>query len=232
MIEIGPHSFSTQKAAKAHFQALFARYRPGDRVLGADHDDLMDLTSLHPCAAEKIGPGIDGFRIVLAPYGRALAYEILRIDGSSTDISYLKCISGEAPRRTLVLQSLRRAIEQDMNILRQRLFRDHLGSDGRMACEATGERILPTQGHLDHIAPRTFNLLATLFLEGKGIRFEDVTLCNSEDGEVGRRISDVNLVWEFREYHARTARFRFVSAHENLSAGGRHSDAGHRIRCG
>lgn len=46
MIEIGPHSFPTQKAAQSHFQALFARYRPGDRVLGTDHDDLMDLTAL------------------------------------------------------------------------------------------------------------------------------------------------------------------------------------------
>lgn len=229
MIEIGPHQFPTQKAAKAHFRALFARYKPGDLVDGPDHEELMELTLRHPRAAEKIGAGVDRFRVVLDPRGRARAYEIIRYDGSVTDISYVKCVCGESPHRGLVLRSLRHAVEPDVSALRQRLFRDLIGPDGRLPCELTGARLLPTEGHLDHIAPHTFLRLATLFLEAHGLDIDRVPLAPPRDGEIGRRLLEPDLAERFRTFHARVARFRFIAARENLSLGGRVADGGHRI---
>lgn len=229
MIEIGPHQFSTRDAAKAHIRALLARYAPGDLVEGEDHHTLMELTLRHPRADEKVGAGIDRFRVVLGPYGRSRAFEILRTDGTVTDISFPKCVDGDPPHRTLVLRSLRLVVEPDVNALRQRLFRELIGPDGRLPCELTGERLLPTEGHLDHIAPHTFLRLATLFLEAHGLDIDTVPLAPPRDGEIGRRLLEPDLADRFRTFHARVARFRFIAARENLSLGGRIADSGHRI---
>ena len=229
MIEIGPRQFPTQKAAKAHFRALFARYEPGDLVDGSDHEELMELTLRHPRAAEKIGVGVDRFRVILAPGGRARAYELIRRDRSTTDVSYVKCVCGEPPHRGLVLRALRQAVEPDVSALRQRLFRTLIGEDGRLPCELTGERLLPTEGHLDHIAPHTFLRLATLFLDAHGLDIDTVPLAPPRDGEIGRRLIEPDLADRFRAFHARVARFRFIAARENLSRGGRVTDEGHRI---
>ena len=229
MIEIGPHQFPTRDAAKAHIRALLARYAPGDLVDGEDHETLTDLTLRHPRAEEKVGAGIDRFRVVLGPYGKSRAYEILRRDGTGTDISFPKCVDGDPPHRTLVLRSLRLVVEPDVNALRQRLFRTLIGEDGRLPCELTGERLLPTEGHLDHIAPNTFLRLATLFLEAHGLDIDTVPLAPPRDGEIGRRLLEPDLAERFRAFHARVARFRFIAARENLSLGGRISDSGHRI---
>lgn len=229
MIEIGPHRFPTQRVAKAHYRALLARYEPGEMVSGPDHEELLELTRRHPRTAEKVGVGIDRFRVVLAPRGRARAYEVIRTDGSVTDISYVKCVCGEAPHRSLVLRSLRHAVEPDVNALRQRLFRALIGPDGRLPCELTGERLLPTEGHIDHVAPHIFLRLATLFLEAHGLDIDKVPLAPPRNGEIGRRLLDPDLVDMFRTFHARVARFRFISARENLSLGGGVPDEGHRI---
>jgi len=229
MIEIGPQQFPTKDAAKAHIRALLARYAPGDLVEGDDHATLMELTLRHPRADEKVGAGIDRFRVVLGPYGKSRAYEVLRTDGTETDISFPKCVDGDPPHRTLVLRSLRLVVEPDVNALRQRLFRSLIGPDGRLPCELTGERLLPTEGHLDHIAPHTFLRLATLFLEAHGLDIDTVPLAPPRDGEIGRRLLDPGLGEQFRSFHSRIARFRFIAARENLSLGGRVSDDGHRI---
>ena len=229
MIEIGPHQFPSRDAAKAHIRALLARYAPGDLVDGEDHETLMELTLRHPRADEKVGAGVDRFRVVLGPYGKSRAYEILRTDGTETDISFPKCVDGDPPHRTLVLRSLRLVVEPDVNALRQRLFRALIGEDGRLSCELTGARLLPTEGHLDHIAPHTFLRLATLFMTAHGLDIDTVPLAPPRDGEIGRRLLDPDLGEQFRAFHARIARFRFIAARENLSLGGRVADGGHRI---
>jgi hypothetical protein len=229
MIEIGPHQFPTKDAAKAFIRSVLARYAPGDLVDGEDHETLMELTLRHPRADEKVGSGIDRFRVVLGPYGKSRAYEILRTDGTGTDISFPKCVDGDPPHRTLVLRSLRLVVEPDVNALRQRLFRALIGEDGRLPCELTGARLLPTEGHLDHIAPNTFLRLATLFLTAHGLDIDTVPLAPSRDGEIGRRLLDPDLGAQFRAFHARIARFRFIAARENLSLGGRIQDEGHQI---
>ncbi len=229
MIEIGTHQFPTRDAAKAHIRALLARYTPGDLVEGDDHETLTELTLRHPRADEKVGAGIDRFRVILGPYGRSRAFEILRTDGTGTDISFPKCVDGEPPHRTLVLRSLRLVVEPDVNALRQRLFRALIGEDGRIPCELTRARLLPTGGHLDHIAPHTFLRLVTVFLAAHGLDIDTVPLAPSRDGEIGRRLLDPDLGAQFRAFHARIARFRFIAARENLSLGGRFADDGYRI---
>jgi hypothetical protein len=229
LIEIGPHQFPTKDAAKAYIRSILARYTPGDLVEGEDHKTLIELTLRHPRSAEKVGAGVDRFRVILGPYGRSRAYEILRSDGTKTDISFPKCVDGDPPHRTLVLRSLRFVVEPDVNALRQLLFRDLIGSDGRLPCEMTGARLLPTEGHLDHIAPHTFLRLVTMFLEAHGLDIDTVPLAPSRDGEIGRRLLDAQLADLFRSFHAHAARLRFIAARENLSLGSRIADEGHRI---
>lgn len=58
---------------------------------------MMDLLRRHPEAEKKIGTGIRAIRITNSKYGNR-CFEAIRVDGTSTDFSYLKCLKQKRER--------------------------------------------------------------------------------------------------------------------------------------
>jgi hypothetical protein len=89
---IDTRSFPRKGDATLFFREMLNRYLPGDRVTDEDGRDLAALLKHHTEYGDKVGAGIDHFR-VMANLHKTQCFEIVRVDGSRDDFSYLHCIT-------------------------------------------------------------------------------------------------------------------------------------------
>ena len=91
---VGSRTFLLKKDAEDACREVLYRYAPGDRVTDpADEQFLLDLLELHPQRDDKIGRGIDHFEIRTNPkFVKQRSFYLVRIDGSETDFSFVKCL--------------------------------------------------------------------------------------------------------------------------------------------
>ncbi|KAL1189982.1 DNA-directed RNA polymerase IV subunit 1 [Cardamine amara subsp. amara] len=59
-----------------------------------DERFVMMILYFHPNRAEKIGPGFQGIRVANSKHGNARCFEVVRLDGTTEDFSYHKCVLG------------------------------------------------------------------------------------------------------------------------------------------
>jgi hypothetical protein len=207
--------YLTKKEATAHFREMLRRHEPDVAITGDDASALMWLLQQHPAAIEKIGSGVCRFTTWVTPYGNK-GFRIVRADGSSTDFSYLKCLNGSGPLPTLVKQAMRTAIRDEMLAYKEKYFLSREDEFGCAPCELTGKRLRWEDAHVDHAHPYYFEVLVTTFLAGRGLKPEDVPITPSRDNEVGREVTDPELVEDFRRYHRELADLRVICRTENL----------------
>jgi hypothetical protein len=109
-ITIGEYEFGTNKNAKEAVKRILNGHQMGYTLTGDEGTFIRDLIALHPATEDKIGCGIDHIEIRPDPdYGATRCFHIIRPDGSSSDVSYQKCIDGERYRQ-LFRPALRTAI--------------------------------------------------------------------------------------------------------------------------
>ena len=89
---IDTRSFQKKGDAMSYFRTMLNRYKPGDRVNDADAADLAALLKHHTEYKDKVGSGIDHFRVMANLYNTQ-SFEIVRADGSRDDFSYKQCIT-------------------------------------------------------------------------------------------------------------------------------------------
>jgi len=181
----------------------------GQPLAGADHDFLAALLALHPDAPRKCGAGVEHFEVRANPrFPGQRTFWLVRRDGSETDWSFMRCLDGTAPVRGLVQQALRAEVVDQVVEFKQR------GLAAGERCALTGVP-LDDSCHVDHDAPR-FEELADAFVARHG-GYERMAITASEDGLIGRRLTDAVLTSEWRVFHAARARLRLVTAHANLT---------------
>lgn len=84
-------AFSKKGDAKDFFRQMLYRYKPKERVNGADSLLLTELLQFHAEYIEKVGNGIDHFEVMRADYNTQ-CFCIVRKDGTHTDFSFIHCI--------------------------------------------------------------------------------------------------------------------------------------------
>src|SRR5579884_475792 len=90
-VVIGARVFALKTDALAEIYAVRDRYVNGTAT-AADDELLRDFVALHTDAQGKVGAGIE--RFAARTNANNLGFWIIRIDGSSTDFSFLKCVNG------------------------------------------------------------------------------------------------------------------------------------------
>ena len=144
-ITIGVYEFGTKSEAKTAVQKILNGNQLRDVLTGDEDIFIRDLIALHPATEDKICCGIDHIEIRPDPnYGTTRCFYIMRIDGSSTDVSYIKCIDGEK-RRQLLRPALRNAILSQILQFKQAQF-----AIGSQICPYTGEFLKFETCHVDH----------------------------------------------------------------------------------
>jgi hypothetical protein len=118
VMQIGELNFKTQKAAVAHYRSILYRYGNGVRISEPDATHLHWLLSRHPNTDQKIGRGV----AQRVPEYGATGLVLIRMDGSSTDFSYLTCIKAPSDLAD-AKEALRAEVREDiLEAKRKRMF--------------------------------------------------------------------------------------------------------------
>lgn len=213
--EVGGLRFLGKKPAYTHLRKIVNSHTPGDILPPHEAELFLDIVRRHPRAEDKIGVGIKHFEIDRG-VGGTLCLKVVREDDTEDDISIKKCIYGNDTKRRRVLRALRRAIVDDVADLRKQWFDRyaHGSRNGYMRCALSGKYIRTDQGHMDHIPPMTFEVIALTFMAHKGLDFDDLEF---NDPAIHReeRLRDQEMEDDFRQWHANLAQMRFIADSQN-----------------
>ena len=200
---LGGITFKTKKALTEHIREI-VKSNPLNAPF--KNEVLLDLIKLHQHAERKIGIGIDFFTVTKHPNYKHKGLLLHRLDGSSTDFSWVKCITNPSIAYK-VKQALRTEIRPQIDEFRNQTL--HIKT-----CPITNES-LNNNRHIDHYIPM-FNDLALSWLKENNYAFEDIAITGSEDNRICIEMTDKTQKDSWIRYHKNNAVLRVISVSANL----------------
>lgn len=211
---LGSQVFQSKKAADAHVSCLLNSARLGVPLTDVALETMLSLLSRHPDAANKIGCGVANIRVRQESIWGTRHFEIERVDGSTTDFSFKKCLS--APKTTtLFKQACRHSVADQIIAFRNNVFDTAAGAP--VYCPICFTVLTPNTSHVDHIPPDTFDTLVQAFIEREQLDVGSVRIAGQNDNEMRKSFADLALQERWRAFHAARAKLRVVSVVANLS---------------
>ena len=164
VVDLGHRVFQTKAAAQKYFREAISQRQVGEKITEQDplYRDIAALLQRHPERDQKVGVGLQSFAVHLDAAGnRMLCLE--RLDGSTTDFSYVSCVRGAGPTLDKELaEAARAAVRDDIAAIKVDFFRQHQNEDGLAPCQETGRLMSIADAHVDHW-PLTFEALLRQF---------------------------------------------------------------------
>jgi hypothetical protein len=214
---VGNEGFRTKEDALKRIRGILYAYEPGQTVSEDDAQFLLALLQMHQRASDKIGCGVAAFEVQLNPRIPKLRhFVIIRMDGSETDFSFIKCLKLPSPKN-IFRRTCRLAIAEQIIEFKASYYSQHQNDLGQIRCPLTGEWIIRTQAHVDHLPPLTFDTLVEDFITSRALNIDTVQITESEQGDIGTIFADSALAADWMAYHKEHACLRVVSAFANLS---------------
>lgn len=193
------------------FRNILQRYEAGQILDNDDFKLIIDLFKNHPNWETKKGKGIKEIKVVLDRWKKK-AFVLLRIDNTTTDISFIIAARG---RRESKIKRIKNACRYHIipEILK---FKDTIDFNSYF-CPITGKKLEKRNCHIDHYN-LTFNELVNLWLKNKDINFLVNKLNdNTKDNVVYDMFEDEEIIKEFIEFHNKNTHLRAVLPNANLS---------------
>lgn len=207
MTDIKPLSRGWKAIARDWCRQI-ARETPDGPVTGPDGQFLAALLTRHPDAIQKIGPGIAYISVAAVPgHPNTRGFTVHRTDGTSTDFSWVECIT-ESSHRTRVLTAMREAVVPQILTFKQRQ-----SDSGQLRCAVTGASLDWDDVHVDHLPPG-FGALADDYATMHG-GYAAIGLLPSRDKQIGRPL----VTWHetaWQNYHQHHARLQILSVAAHL----------------
>lgn len=159
-------------------------------VVNEDFDFLVNLLHKHPDADKKIGVGVKRIWSDRNPvYTHTRNFFLERVDGTTTDFSFMECISPNNRFKSACRNAIRPQIKAF-----------------RVAHNMTADR------HVDH-HPESFDSLLSRFVERNG----KSKVKENEDMEYGCELVEKEYKKKWYDFHQQEARLRDITAAENLT---------------
>lgn len=175
--------------------AIIARTVPGEPLAGAEFDFMLALFARHPRANAKFGPGVASLRLVYGP-NNAPTFLLRRVDGTETDISYIKCIHPPS-RRDDARAAMRQAVRDDICEFKEK----KLGAD-----------IVEWERWRIAYIGMTFAELTEAFCVTEGLRLSEITVAERGDMVLGgAKMADEKLCQRWRRFHFERATLHLVA---------------------
>lgn len=208
-IAFGNYQFNTKRSATEEARRRISQYEAGDRLCLEDELFFASLFTLHSEYEKKKGAGIDYIQVERDFHNNRCLY-IHRVDGSSTDCSWVHCIQ-PASKKTIVSMAFRRAVKDIV----MRYKSDKL--DDVDVCPVLGIKLTHDNSHVSYLTP-SFGELLKDFLREHRIDIESVGLTNPKPNDTDQRgqLVDPKLLEDWRCYHQRNATLQLLSAEANL----------------
>jgi Protein of unknown function (DUF3223) len=211
-ITVGTMEFLTTKDATEWVQQIVDKYPNGENFSAVHTAFFKDLLELHPNCKDKVGVGVKGFVVNQNPVYPNRTVFIIRDDGSPCDFSWVKCLRGEQ-QETLRRQALRVAVVPQILA-----YKNTTLAPGMQHCEITGLRLTSDNCAVDHVAPKTFDVVVDDWLLAEGISLEAVQISPSRDLQYNRSMTNPAQIASWFQYHQAHAHLRLLSreAHFHL----------------
>lgn len=208
--------FNTVKELEEHIRSILYAGRVNEPLSQQGFEFMHDyFQQFHVEFDQKEGCGIREIRKVLEPmYGKYRGFQIVRIDGSTTDISYkFSNISKKRPFHDLKT-ALRQLIEPQVYAFKKQ----YLDEYKNVTCSLTGEPLHMGYCHVDHFKP-TFHEMVQQFCLIHGIGDSEIERIISPptDNQLYPEIIDLDVKTLFYQYHLDNANLRLLSPLGNLS---------------
>jgi hypothetical protein len=208
---IGEYNFKNQKEIIEFVRKILYKYNIEDTINEEDFDFIYSLIQNHRWKEDKIGCGIEKFKIILTEYNNR-AFKIIRSDGTETDFSFMKCISKPKDWRYHdFISACRTCISSQIQDFKER----ELTKENK--CPYRNIMLDKTNSHVDHIPPSTFKNIVKRFINEKEIDVNNIEIGGYEDNATSKFFVDDELSKSFFEFHKNNAKLRLVSARANLS---------------
>jgi hypothetical protein len=203
--------------AQLEAQCRYILNRYDVKAFVTDPDDeafLLDLFQRHPEWEQKKGVGIDVIQIQKSEFG-SRCFVLLRLDGTSTDISFQKCL-----RKPTKEQAIRQACR---TAIRPRIYayREANVIYGETRCAVTGEILTKKNTTIDHY-DLTFDEMFRLWVSNQYIDLVYAGLAPSTDHSYGRVFADISIVEDFIRFHDDHCKLRAVTAKANSALAVQH----------
>lgn len=210
---LGSRSFNSKKAVDDYMRQILHAAVIGRPLTGDDFCAVFDLLLRHPECDKKIGAGVAALTVQAEPRWNTRHFQITRIDGSTTDFSFKKCINPPS-KMTLFRCACRHLVANQIVSFRNAVF-DAAG--GTLRCPLRGTVLTPNTAHIDHAPPNTFETLVQLFLADNNIDVQTVEITGTKDNEMQKGFADTDLKLRWQAFHLERAVLRVVSPQANLS---------------
>ncbi|MCX5078709.1 DCL family protein [Streptomyces sp. NBC_00513] len=206
---IGSRRYATKKARQEAVQAILSRYSLG-QVVDQEDDDLLlrDLLDMHPDAANKVGPGVDRFRIIPTPRGHHKGPEAVLVDGTKVAFSYQKCLDTPTHRQR-VLDAMRTEIQPQVNTYYESRKASHT-----LVSDESSKPLDPADVHVSYFRGPRFHDIALEFVQIAG-GFDAVDL-TAETARGLALFTNRALAEGWHAHHQERAVLGLLSANENL----------------
>lgn len=214
MYQIATTKVKTKTKCQDFAKTILYRAEIGDALEGKSLAFMLSYfeTFHHEWKAKK-GLGVAEIRRVKEPnYGKHRAFQIERIDGSTTDISYVISNIQKANAGKDFRSALRQVIKPQIDAFRERAFSD----SGTLVCPLTGELITAKTCHIDHEAP-TFEKLVQVYIRLHNLTDLASLMKLHKDNQTMGELNDPVLAEDFYHYHRQNARLRATSPKGNLT---------------
>lgn len=210
---LGSRSFNSKKAVDEYMRQILHAAVIDRPLAGEDFCAVFDLLLQHPARDKKIGVGVSAITVQTEPRWNTRHFQITRIDGSTTDFSFKKCINPPS-KMTLFRCACRHLVANQIVSFRNAVF-DAAG--GTLRCPLRGTVLTPNTAHIDHTPPNTFETLVQLFLSTDNIDVQTVEITGTKDNEMQKGFADTDLELRWQVFHLERAVLRVVSPLANLS---------------
>lgn len=214
-VTIGDQTFPTKKAALEAIHNIRDRYPDRVPLSHADDHFIRWLLTLHTEAISKFGVGISHFTVATEAEfgGRNRHFVLHRHDGSSSDFSFIHCLTPVSKDRNDRMLALRQAIKEQTWAFREQEF----ASGRSLVCPYEKIPITPVNCQIDHQSPWTFEALAIAWLAEQNITLEAVQITPPADNQLVAHMTNPAQTFSWRSFHLANAKLRLLSARGNLS---------------
>ena len=217
MIQVGTNVFKTKKQLGESVRALL-RGHVGETIKEKDpaFGFLLDVIKRHPRAEEKIGYGISSIEVGYNRLNKkAIEINLNRKDGTKTDISWVRCISGiKMSYEAKLISAMREAIWPQIKSYYDWVSADFAG----FICEECEIDLNGDLSHVDHVIP--FKDLAKHFLGlySPPESFDDCEQTNRAKFKKDQNSAQFKKAWI--EYHESCAKLRLlcIPCHKTVTA--------------
>jgi hypothetical protein len=171
---------------------------------------VFSVLKQHPYFKQKEKCGIESIFIKKTVFKKN-GFFVKRIDGTTTDFSYLKCLNGDNHKQE-ALAMFRKAIRQQIVDFRNIAF----SNNSCLICPITNQIITKESCHIDHLNP-TFNEMVTTFIKENNININDLEVGGkNQDNSMEYYFLDKKIECQWKTYHKNNAILRVTSIEGNL----------------